>query len=68
MGIYKFNSPPKGISPKEHWMVHLNEVSERRKKKDLLSEERSDEFKSSRSEETEQKEFKEHPQRRRGMP
>jgi hypothetical protein len=44
IGKCKFNSLPKGIPPKEHWMVHLNEVSERRKKKDLLFEERSDEF------------------------
>jgi len=27
IGKYKFNSLPKGISPKEHWMVYLNEVS-----------------------------------------
>jgi len=46
MEIYKFNSLPNGNSPKEHWMVYLNEASERRKKKDLLFEERSDEFKS----------------------
>jgi len=45
IGKYRLKSLPKAISPKEHWMIYLNEASERRKEKNFCLRSDSDEFK-----------------------